>query len=94
MVTSLVPSQLQFANILTDWKVTLERERFAKTSVTIPFTAPSTQLTVNHLLPATKYTVWVSVKAGSAEGPLSNGLQVTTQEGGEIGQKVGYSTPD
>ena len=84
VVSTSVPPQLQFANILTEWKVTLQRERGAITFVTSTFTAPSTQLTVNHLLPATKYTVWVSVKAGSAEGPLSNGLQVTTQEGGEI----------
>ena len=89
MVTSSVSPQLQFANILTEWKVTLQREGGTKTSVTIPFTVSNAQLTVNHLLPATRYTVWVSVKAGSAEGPLSNGLQVTTQEGGEIGQVLG-----
>ena len=83
MVTSSVSPQLQFANILTEWKVTLQRERGTKTSVTIPFTVSNAQLTVNNLLPVTRYTVWVSVKAGSAEGPLSNGLQVTTQEGGE-----------
>ena len=83
MVTCAVPPQIQFVNVLTEWKVTLQREGGAITFVTSTFTAPSTQLTVNHLLPATRYMVWVSVKAGSAEGPLSNGLQVTTQEGGE-----------
>ena len=93
VVTSSVLPQLQFANILTEWKVTLQREGGAITFVTSPFIEPTTQLTVNHLLPATRYTVWVSVKAGSAEGPLSNGLQVTTQEGGEFWQKVRYSTP-
>ena len=86
VVTCAVPPQIQFADILTEWKVTLQKEGGRNTFVTSTFTAPSTQLTVNHLLPATRYTVWVSVKAGSAEGPLSNGLQVTTQEGGEIGQ--------
>ena len=83
MVNCSVPPQLRFANILTEWKVTTQREGFANTSVTSPFTAPNTQLTVNHLLPATRYTVWVSVRAGSAEGPLSDGLNVTTPEGGE-----------
>ena len=87
MITCFVPPQLQFANIFTEWKVTLQREGGAIIFETTSFTAPSTQLTVNHLLPATRYTVWVSVKAGSAEGPLSNGLQVTTQEGGEFGRK-------
>ena len=86
MVTSSVPLQLQFANILTEWKVTLQRAGFAKTYQTTPFTFPSTQLTVNHLLPATRYTVWVSVRAGSAEGPLSSSLLVTTQEAGETWQ--------
>ncbi len=86
VVTCAVPPQLQFANILTEWKVMLQKESGTNTFETSPFIVPSTQLTVNHLLPATRYTVWVSVKAGSAEGPLSNGLQVTTQEGGEIGQ--------
>ena len=94
MVTSSVSPQLQFANILTEWKVTLQREGGAITFVTSTFTAPSTQLIVNHLLPATRYTVWVSVKAGNAEGPLSNGYNVTTQEGGELWQKVRYSMPD
>ena len=83
MVTCAVPPQLQFANILTEWKVMLQKEGGTNTFETFPFIVPTTQLTVNHLLPATRYTVWVSVKAGSAEGPLSNGLQVTTQEGGE-----------
>ena len=83
VVTCAVPPQLQFANILTEWKVTLQKEGGTNTFETTPFTTPSTQLTVNHLLPATRYTVWVSVKAGSAEGPLSNGLQVTTPEAGE-----------
>ena len=86
MVSCSVPPQLQFANILTEWKVTLQREGFAKTSVTSPFTVSNTQLTINHLLPATRYTVWVSVRAGSAEGPLSDGLNVTTQEGSETWQ--------
>ena len=86
MVTCSVPPQLKFVNNITEWKVTLQREGFAKTSVTIPFTVPSTQLTVNPLLPATRYTVWVSVKAGSAEGPLSEAFNVTTQEEGEIWQ--------
>ena len=83
VVTCAVPPQIQFADILTEWKVTLQKEGGRNTFVTSTFTAPSTQLTVNHLLPATRYTVWVSVKAGSAEGPLSNGFNVTTQEGGE-----------
>ena len=86
MVTCAVPPQLQFANILTEWKVALQKEGGTNTFETFSFILPTTQLTVNHLLPVTRYTVWVSVKAGSAEGPLSNGLQVTTQEGGEIGQ--------
>ena len=83
LVTCSVPPQLQFANILTKWKVTLHREGFAKTFVTTPFTVPNLRVTVNHLLPATRHTVWVSVMAGSAEGPLSDGFNVTTQEGGE-----------
>ena len=83
LVSCSVPPQLQFANILNEWKVTLQRVGFPRTSVTTLFTAPSTRLTVHHLLPATRYTVWVSVRAGSAEGPLSDGLNVTTQEGGE-----------
>ena len=83
MVSCSVPPQLQFANILNEWKVTLQRVGFPRTSVTTLFTAPNTQLTVNHLLPATRYTVWVSVRAGSAEGPLSDGFYVTTQEGGK-----------
>ena len=86
MMSCSVPPQLQFANILTEWKVTLQREGFAKTFITTSFTVPNTQLTVNHLLPATRYTVWVSVRAGSAEGPLSDGLNVTTEEGGETWQ--------
>ena len=85
VVISSVPPQLQFANFLTEWKVTLQRAGFAKTSVTTPFTVPSIRLTVNHLLPATRYTVWVGVRAGSAEGPLSEGLNVMTQETGETG---------
>ena len=87
MVTCSVPPQLQFVNNITEWKVTLQREGFAKTVVTMPFTVPTTQLTVNRLLPATRYTVWVSVKAGSAEGPLSEAFNVTTQEEGETWQK-------
>ena len=83
MVSCSVPPQLQFANILTEWKVTLQQVGFAITLLTTPFTVPNTQLTVNHLLPTTRHTVWVSVRAGSAEGPLSDGLNVTTQEGGE-----------
>ena len=83
VVTCSVPPQLQFVNNITEWKVTLQREGFAKTVVTMPFTVPTTQLTVNRLLPATRYTVWVSVKAGSAEGPLSEAFNMTTQEGGE-----------
>ena len=87
VVTCSIPPQLQFVNNITEWKVTLQREGFAKTVVTTPFTAPTKELTVNHLLPATRYTVWVSVKAGSAEGPLSEAFNVTTQEGGETWQK-------
>ena len=82
VVTCAVPPQLQFSDILTEWKVTLQKEGGTNTFETSPFIVPTTQLTVNHLLPATRYTVWVSVKAGSAEGPLSNGFNVTTQEGG------------
>ena len=84
VVTCAVPPQIQFDDILTEWKVTLQKEGGTNTFETSPFIEATTQLTVNHLLPATRYTVWVSVKAGSAEGPLSNGLQVTTQEGGEV----------
>ncbi len=94
MVTCAVPPQIQFANVLTEWKVTHQKEGGAITFVTSTFTAPSTQLTVNQLLPATRYMVWVSVKAGSAEGPLSEAFNVTTQEGGETWQKVGYSASD
>ena len=85
VVTSSVPLQLQFANILTEWKVTLQRAGHAKTFATSAYTVLNQQLTVNHLLPATRYTVWVSVRAGSAEGPLSEGLNVMTQETGETG---------
>ena len=87
MVTCAVPPQIQFANVLTEWKVMLQKESGTNTFETSPFIVPSTQLTVNHLLPATRYTVWVSVKAGSAEGPLSEAFNVTTQEGGETWQK-------
>ena len=83
MLACSVPPQLVFANILTEWKVTLQREELAKTFETTPFNISNTQLTVNHLLPATGYMMWVSVRAGSAEGPLSDGVIVTTQEGGE-----------
>ena len=86
VVTSSVPLQLQFANILTEWKVTLQRASHAKTFATSAYTVLNQQLTVNHLLPATRYTVWVSVRAGSAEGPLSSSLLVTTQEAGETWQ--------
>ena len=89
MVTSSVPSQLHFVNILTQWKVTLQSAGLVKTFVRTPFTVPSMQLTVNHLLPATTYTVWVSVMAGSVEGPLSEDLNVTTQEAGETWQLLG-----
>ena len=84
VVVSSVPTQLQFANILTEWKVTLQRPGYAKTFETAAFTSPHAQLTVRNLLPATEYSVWVSVRAGSAEGPLSDQLNVTTQEAGEI----------
>ena len=86
VVTASVPPQLQFANILTEWKVTLQRPGSAKTFQTTPFTLPSAQLMVTNLLPVTEYSVWVSVRAGSAEGPLSDQLNVTTQEAGEIWQ--------
>ena len=86
VVTCSVVPQLQFTNILTEWKVTLQREEGTGTFVTSSFTAPNKQITINHLLTATRYSVWVSVKAGNAEGPLSNILQVTTLEGGETWQ--------
>ena len=87
-VTASVPPQLQFANILTEWKVTLQRPGYAKTFETTAFTSPSAQLTITNLLPATEYSVWVSVMAGSAEGPLSDQLNVATQETGETWQSV------
>ena len=83
VVACSVPPQLQFVNNITEWKVTLQREGFAKTFIATPFTATTTQLTVNHLLPATRYTVSVSVMVGNAEGPLSESFNVTTQEEGE-----------
>ena len=85
MVAASVPPQLQFANVLTQWKVTIQRPGYAKSFETTPFNAPSAQLTVNNLLPATEYRVWVSVRSSSAEGPLSNHLDVSTWGRGEIG---------
>ena len=68
----------------------LQRAGSAKTFHTTPFTGPSVQLTVTHLLPATEYRVWVSVRAGSAEGPLSDYIDVTTRDANETGQLLRY----
>ena len=85
MIVSTISPQLQFASIITEWKVTLQRPGSAKTFQTTPFTLPSAQLMVTNLLPVTEYSVWVSVRAGSAEGqPSSAAVRGETGEDGSV----------